>query len=133
MVSEVATASVVWDLSRFRFLTEGDAPDTVNPSLWRQSRLVIQGGLYKVVDRLYQVRSAVLSNLTIVEGDTGLIVFDPLISVETAQAAMELYFAHRPRHDVERHGDAHSPDRRDHRDRPAHEHRRPRLRVPARP
>jgi len=92
---------VVWDLSRFDFLAEeGDAPPTVNPSLWRQSQLVIQGGLYKVVDRLYQVRSADLSNLTIAEGDTGLIVFDPLISVETARAAMELYFAHRPRRPV---------------------------------
>ena len=55
----------------------------MNPSLWRQSQLVVKGGLYRVVDRLYQVRSADLSNLTIVEGDTGLIVFDPLISVET--------------------------------------------------
>lgn len=92
---------VVWDLSRFAFLTGGgDAPDTVNPSLWRQSQLVVQGGLYKVVDRLYQVRSADLSNLTIVEGDTGLIVFDPLISVETAKAALELYFSHRPRKPV---------------------------------
>ena len=86
----------MWDLSRF-FVPRGwttDAPDTVNPSLWRQSQLVVQGGLYKVVDRLYQVRSADLSNLTIVEGDTGLIVFDPLISVETASVAMDLYFQH---------------------------------------
>jgi alkyl sulfatase BDS1-like metallo-beta-lactamase superfamily hydrolase len=92
---------VVWDLSRFDFLRRDDeAPDTVNPSLWRQSQLVVQGGLYQVVDRLYQVRSADLSNLTIVEGDTGLIVFDPLISVETARAAMALYFEHRPRRPV---------------------------------
>lgn len=93
---------VVWDLSRFSFLTDHDAeaPDTVNPSLWRQSQLVVQGGLFKVVDRLYQVRSADLSNLTIVEGDTGLIVFDPLISVETARAALELYYEHRPRKPV---------------------------------
>ena len=56
----------------------------MNPSLWRQSQLVVKGGLYKVADRLYQVRNADLSNLTIVEGDTGLIVFDPLISIETA-------------------------------------------------
>ena len=89
---------VIWDLSRFSFLHEHDhAPDTVNPSLWRQSQLVVQGGLYKVVDRLYQVRSADLSNLTIVEGDTGLIVFDPLISAEAATAALELYYQHRPR------------------------------------
>ncbi|HWJ61478.1 MAG TPA: alkyl sulfatase dimerization domain-containing protein [Acidimicrobiales bacterium] len=92
---------VVWDLGQFAFIAEGgDAPDTVNPSLWRQAQLVVQGGLYKVVDRLYQVRSADLSNLTIAEGDTGLIVFDPLISVETAKAAMDLYFEHRPRKPV---------------------------------
>ena len=92
---------VVWDLSRFDFLHEHDhAPDTVNPSLWRQSQLVVQGGLYEVVPRLYQVRSADLSNLTIVEGDTGLIVFDPLISVESARAAMALYFEHRPKRPV---------------------------------
>ena len=61
---------------------------------------MVKGGLYKVVDRLYQVRTPDLSNLTIVEGDTGLIVFDPLISVETARAAMDLYFEHRPRKPV---------------------------------
>jgi alkyl sulfatase BDS1-like metallo-beta-lactamase superfamily hydrolase len=88
---------VVWDLSRFAFIADdAAAPDTVNPSLWRQSQIVVKGGLYKVVDRLYQVRSADLSNLTILEGDTGLILFDPLISVETARAALALYFAHRP-------------------------------------
>ena len=92
---------VVWDVSGFGFINDqAECPDTVNPSLWRQSQLVVRGGLYKVVDRLYQVRNADLSNLTIVEGDTGLIVFDPLISVETAQAALELYFEHRPRKPV---------------------------------
>jgi alkyl sulfatase BDS1-like metallo-beta-lactamase superfamily hydrolase len=92
---------VVWDASRFGFITDdADAPETVNPSLWRQSQLVVRGGLYQVVDRLYQVRNADLSNLTIVEGDSGLIVFDPLISVETARASMELYFQHRPRKPV---------------------------------
>jgi len=92
---------VVWDLSRFSFIADdAAAPDTVNPSLWRQSQLVVKGGLYKVVDRLYQVRSADLSNLTILEGDTGLILFDPLVSEETARAALELYFAHRPRKPV---------------------------------
>jgi alkyl sulfatase BDS1-like metallo-beta-lactamase superfamily hydrolase len=92
---------VVWDVSRFGFIRDDvEAPDTVNPSLWRQSQLVVRGGLYKVVDGMYQVRTADLSNLTIVEGDTGLIVFDPLISVETARAALELYYAHRPRRPV---------------------------------
>ncbi|MEZ5125258.1 MAG: alkyl sulfatase dimerization domain-containing protein [Thermoleophilia bacterium] len=92
---------VVWDLSRFAFISDdAPTPDTVNPSLWRQSQLVVKGGLYKVVDRIYQVRTADLSNLTIVEGDTGLIVFDPLISTETARAALELYYAHRPKKPV---------------------------------
>lgn len=92
---------VVWDLTRFGFITDdAPAPVTVNPSLWRQSQLVVKGGLYKVVDRLYQVRTADLSNITFIEGDSGLIVADPLISVETAKAALELYFEHRPRRPV---------------------------------
>lgn len=92
---------VVWDVKRFGFITDGaPAPDTVNPSLWRQAQLVVKGGLYKVVERLYQVRTADLSNITFIEGDSGLIVVDPLISAETAKAALELYFEHRPRRPV---------------------------------
>jgi alkyl sulfatase BDS1-like metallo-beta-lactamase superfamily hydrolase len=91
----------VWDMRKFQFILDQEkAPDTVNPSLWRQSRLVMQGGLFKVVDGLYQVRNADLSNLTIVEGRTGIILVDPLISVETAKAAVELYYQHRPRKPV---------------------------------
>jgi len=63
------------------------APDTVNPSLWRNAQLIKRGGLFKVVDRLWQVRGQDLSNLTIVEGDTGLILMDPLVSPESARAA----------------------------------------------
>src|ERR687898_159261 len=93
--------SDVWNTSKFSFIEEDSpAPDTVTPSLWRQSQLVLKGGLFKVTDRLYQVRNADLSNLTIVEGDTGLIVFDPLITTEAAQWALELYFARRPRKPV---------------------------------
>ena len=92
---------VVWDLGKFSFISEdASTPDTVHPSLWRQSKLIIQGGLYKVVDGLYQVRSADISNLTIIEGEEGLIVVDPLISAETAKAALELYLAHRPKKPV---------------------------------
>lgn len=89
-----------WMPSRFNFVNEGDAPDTVNPSLWRQSQLCMIGGLFQVTDRLYQVRNVDLSNLTIVEGDTGIIVFDPLITTEAAAAALEVYYAHRPRKPV---------------------------------
>ena len=91
----------VWDPGRFSFITDdAPAPPTVNPSLWRQSQLCAKGGLFEVVDRLYQVRNHDISNLTIVEGDTGLILFDPLISAECSRSALELYFEHRPRKPV---------------------------------
>ena len=85
---------VVWDNDSYSFLT-GDAPTTVHPSLWRQSALVARQGLYEVVEGVYQVRGLDLSNITFVEGDTGVIVIDPLISTETAAAALALYRAHR--------------------------------------
>lgn len=85
---------VVWDCDSYDFIT-GDAPDTVNPSLWRQSQLVAKHGLFEVIDGIYQVRGFDLSNVTFVEGDTGVIVIDPLISSETAAAAIKLYREHR--------------------------------------
>ncbi|MFD6414887.1 alkyl/aryl-sulfatase [Streptomyces sp. NPDC060194] len=84
----------VWDNDTYAFL-EGEAPDTVNPSLWRQSRLVAEQGLFEVVEGIYQVRGLDLSNVTFVEGDEGVLVIDPLISTETAAAALELYREHR--------------------------------------
>jgi alkyl sulfatase BDS1-like metallo-beta-lactamase superfamily hydrolase len=93
-----ADGGLVWDLTRFDFL-HGHAhpPDTVNPSLWRQMRLTVQGGLYEVVPGLYQVRTLDLSNITFAEGPEGIVAFDPLISAETARAALDLYYEHRPR------------------------------------
>ncbi|GAB3073183.1 alkyl sulfatase dimerization domain-containing protein [Intrasporangium mesophilum] len=85
---------VVWDNDSYAFLS-GEAPDSVNPSLWRQSSLVSMQGLFEVVEGLYQVRGFDLSNITFVEGETGVIVIDPLISTETAAAALGLYRAHR--------------------------------------
>ena len=85
---------VVWDNDSYAFLS-GDAPPSVNPSLWRQSTLVAKQGLYEVVEGIYQVRGLDLSNVTFVEGDTGVIVIDPLISTETAAAALALYRTHR--------------------------------------
>ena len=85
---------VVWDAESYAFL-QGDAPASVNPSLWRQSKLVVKQGLYEVVEGIYQVRGLDLSNVTFVEGDTGIIVIDPLISTETAAAALGLYRTHR--------------------------------------
>lgn len=88
------SGAIVWDNDTYAFL-QGDAPDTVNPSLWRQSKLVADQGLFEVVDGIYQVRGFDLSNITFVEGDTGVVVIDPLISTETAAAALELYREHR--------------------------------------
>ena len=64
------TGRVVWDSDVFAFLA-GDCPGTANPSLWRQSQLCAKQGLYKVTEGIYQVRGLDLSNMTLVEGDTG--------------------------------------------------------------
>jgi alkyl sulfatase BDS1-like metallo-beta-lactamase superfamily hydrolase len=89
---------IVWDLSRFSaFIKDGAAaPDTVNPSLWRMSQLLMEAGLYEVVPGVYQVRGADLSNLTIVEGEQGITIYDPLIAAETARAALDVYYQNRP-------------------------------------
>ena len=89
-----ATGEVVWDASTYDFI-RGEAPDSVNPSLWRQSKLVAKHGLFEVVPGLYQVRGLDLSVMSIIEGDSGIIVVDPLISKETAAAAAALYRKHR--------------------------------------
>ena len=91
-----AQGQPVWDLESYKTYISLDkpAPDTVNPSLWRNAQLNIQYGLFKVTDRIYQVRGYDLSNITFIQGDSGWIVFDPLISAETAKAAYELVTQH---------------------------------------
>ncbi|GAB3234293.1 alkyl sulfatase dimerization domain-containing protein [Glycomyces halotolerans] len=86
--------AVLWDNDAYAFL-EGDAPDSVNPSLWRQSRLNAIHGLFEVVEGIYQVRGLDLANTTFVEGREGVIVIDTLLSAETGAAALELYREHR--------------------------------------
>jgi len=93
-VVKAADGRVVWDNDSYGFLA-GDAPPTVHPSLWRQSQLCAKQGLYEVVEGIYQVRGLDLSNISFIEGDIGVIVIDPLISTETAAAALALYRAHR--------------------------------------
>jgi len=93
-VITAADGRVVWDNDAYAFLRD-DAPPSVHPSLWRQSTLAAKQGLYEVVEGIYQVRGLDLSNITFIEGDTGLIVIDPLISTETAAAALALYREHR--------------------------------------
>ena len=91
-----ASGGLAWDATKYDFIKDGSAsPAEVNPSLRRQSQVVNLGGLFKVVDGIYQIRNQDLSNMTIVEGDTGVIVIDPMISSETARAGLDLYRAHR--------------------------------------
>ena len=103
-VVTAADGRVVWDNDSYGFL-DGEAPDSVHPSLWRQSQLCAKQGLYEVVRAsgatgddapgIYQVRGLDLSNISFIEGDTGIIVIDPLVSTETAAAALALYRTHR--------------------------------------
>jgi len=95
-----AQGRVVWSLEPYGFLSDETAPATVNPSLWRQSRLNMQHGLFEVVPGVYQVRGLDIANMTLLEGERGVIVVDTLTSIEGARAAMELYFAHRGRRPV---------------------------------
>src|SRR5262249_30764591 len=95
-----AQGRVVWSLRDYAFLAEETAPATVNPSLWRQARLNMHHGLFRVTDRVYQIRGFDISNMTIIEGERGLIVIDALISTEVARAGLDLYFIHRPRRPV---------------------------------
>lgn len=82
-----AEGVVVWDYDAFAFV-KGAAPATVNPSLWRQALLNNQIGLFKVSERIWQLRGFDLANITLIEGKTGWIVVDALTSRETAAAAM---------------------------------------------
>jgi len=91
---------VIWNLKEYDFLKQPEAPATVNPSLWRQAQLNCQNGLFKVTDSMYQVRGFDISNMTIIEGKTGLIVIDPLFSTEVAKAGLDLYYQHRPKRPV---------------------------------
>ena len=93
-VITAADGRVVWDNDAYGFL-RGESPASVHPSLWRQSTLAARQGLYEVVEGIYQVRGLDLSNITFVEGDTGIIVIDPLVCTETAAAALGLYRKHR--------------------------------------
>ena len=80
---------LVWSQTAYAFLDQ-DAPDTANPSLWRDTQLNHIYGLFEVTDGIYQVRGYDMSNITFIKGDTGWIVVDPLMSMECAAAAFSL-------------------------------------------
>ena len=83
----------VWDQTAYEFI-QGDAPASVNPSLWRQAKLNNIHGLFKVTDGIYQLRGFDLANMTLIEGDSGWIVVDPLTSKETAKRAFDFAMQH---------------------------------------
>ncbi|MCL6414115.1 MBL fold metallo-hydrolase [Aestuariirhabdus sp. Z084] len=93
VIAPTQTPADTWNMDRFAFI-EGDAPDTVNPSLWRQAKLNNDYGLYRVAEGIYQVRGYDLAVMSIIESDSGYLVIDPLTSKETAQAGMELVYEH---------------------------------------
>ncbi|MGI6121414.1 MAG: alkyl/aryl-sulfatase [Saccharofermentanales bacterium] len=86
-----ADGHVVWSQSAYSFLEDYEkAPDSVNPSLWENTKNNHAYGLFEVTDGIYQVRGYDMANLTVIESDNGWIVFDPLMSVECTEAAMQL-------------------------------------------
>lgn len=95
-----ATGKTVWDIDSYKFLSsDTEYPPTVNEKLWRQGQLTAKQGLFEVLPGIYQLRSLDISNMTIIEGESGIIVVDPLVSCEPAAAGLELYRKHR---DLER-------------------------------
>lgn len=104
IVKDEKTEVIVWDIEPYlQFEGTPDTPpmqppppDTVNPSLWRQAHLNNYNGLFKVTDGIYQLRAFDMSNMTIIEGQTGLIIIDPLISVQCARSGLKLYRENRP-------------------------------------
>lgn len=87
-----ADGSTAFSIADFDFEKKEEVPSTVNPLLWRQARLNLNNGLFRVTDRIYQIRSFDLSNMTIVEGDSKIIIIDPLSTPATSRAGLDLYY-----------------------------------------
>ena len=85
-----AKGNVVWDLEAYKkyISEEFPAPASVNPSLYRNAQLSMNYGLYKVTDRIYQIRGFDMANMTLIQGDKGWIIYDTLLVPETAKAAL---------------------------------------------
>lgn len=90
------SGNMIWNPDQYGFIKpDAAAPDTVNPSLWRQAQLITMSGLFEVIPGIYQIRNGDLSNMTIIEGTEGVTVIDPLVSAETAKVGMDLYYKNR--------------------------------------
>lgn len=85
---------IVWNHEEYNFL-DAECPPTVNPKLWRQGQMGAKQGLFEVSPGIYQARNLDLANISFIEGNEGVIIIDPLISVECAEAALGLYRKHR--------------------------------------
>ncbi len=79
-----------WNMEEFSFLDNETCPDTVNPLLYRHARVNKINGLFEVASGIYQVRGYDITSMSLIKGDSGWIVIDPMIAVETARAAMDL-------------------------------------------
>jgi alkyl sulfatase BDS1-like metallo-beta-lactamase superfamily hydrolase len=90
---KAADGRIVWDTQRYDFV-KGAAPPTVNPSLWREQTLNTSQGLFKVADGIYQIRGYDIANMTLVEGASGWIVIDTLLTQEMARAGLKLAMDH---------------------------------------
>jgi alkyl sulfatase BDS1-like metallo-beta-lactamase superfamily hydrolase len=94
-VIKSTSGNLVWDPAKYGFITDKPSPDTINPSLWRQSQLINISGLFEVVPGIYQIRNLDLSNMTIIEGKKGITIVDPLVSTETAKLGLDVYYSKR--------------------------------------
>ncbi|MBA6289814.1 alkyl/aryl-sulfatase [Colwellia sp. MB3u-4] len=90
LIIKDTSGNVVWELGNYQFLLNNPNIDTVNPSLLRQAKLNMAYGLYQVTERIYQVRGYDLANITFIKGDSGWIIFDPLLTAATSRAALAL-------------------------------------------
>ncbi len=95
-----ADGRIVWRFPDAEALRASPTPPTVHPLLWRQQQLNAISGLFEVGAGVYQLRGFDLANMTIIEGERGVIIVDPLTTVEVSRAALEFYFTHRPRRPV---------------------------------
>ncbi len=98
LITPNAKGESVWDMDAYSFVdyqgADGEAPASVNPSLWRQASLNNIHGLFKVSEGIYQLRGFDLANMTLIEGDNGWIVVDPLTAKETAKKAFDFAQQH---------------------------------------
>ena len=104
LITKDSNGNVVWDMPSYSFINSkganGASPDSVNPSLWRQATLNNIHGLFKVTEGIYQLRGYDLANMTIIEGDTGWIIVDPLTAKETADKALQFAQKHLGKHPI---------------------------------